>query len=442
MKNKRFYFIGIKGSGMAGLASILKDLGYDVVGSDIEKYVFTQEHLDAHGITYYNGFNPKNLKDEDVVVIGNAFDDSNDEVKAALENDAITCIRYPKFLHELVNHYNTCCVVGTHGKTNTTGLLAHVINTYEPSGYLIGDGTGHMEQDAEFFALEACEYKRNFLNYQPNYAIVLNIELDHVDYYKDLVDYIDAFQSFVNQVKKGIAIFGDQEETRNLKTEVPTIYYGFDHRNDVYADNIVTTSEGMEFDCYLNGTKLARFFVPLFGKHLLANVLGVITIALMNNMPLDLIDQALRSYQGTDRRFVVEEVNNHVYIDDYAHHPTAIEATIKAAKAKYPNRKIIAIFKPDRYSRIAYFLDRFNDAFKEADETFICDFPSNAVKEEGIDLTIDDLINKIDNAKLLGEDQKGVETLASIDNAVYLFMSSKDIYKLKDQLKKYQNEGE
>lgn len=439
--NKRFYFIGIKGSGMSALACILKDLNLNVTGSDIEKYVFTQEHLLEHNISFFESFDADHINNDDFVIVGNAFDESNVEVKHVMENN-IKHMRYPQFLKELMQNYASCCVVGTHGKTNTTGLLSHVLNEHEPCGYLIGDGSGYMPENSEFFVLEACEYKRNFLNYYPDYAILLNIELDHVDYYKDMDDYLSAFQSFTENVKKGIAVYGDQKETHQLTIEnKKVLYYGFDKSNDVYADNIVNVSNGVEFDCYYNQKLFGHFFLPMFGKHLLCNALGVIAVSIMNQVDAKTINDAFATYKGTDRRFVIEDFSDYVYIDDYAHHPTAIEACIKTAKDKYPDKKVIAIFKPDRFSRIEYFLDRFNDAFKEADETYICDFPSNAKREEGITVTIDDLIDSVDNAKLLSEDEKGVNELGKYDNCVYLFMSSKDIYKLKDKLKAKQQEG-
>ncbi len=432
-----YHFIGIKGSGMASLACILKDQGNDVTGSDIEKFIFTQTALEEKKIPFTT-FDKENIKDGSIVIIGNSFDESNEEVKEAKQNPKVTSYTYPEFLGHLLEGYHSICVCGTHGKTNTTGMLAQVYNHVSPTGYLIGDGTGYMPVGAKNFILESCEYKRNFLAYRPDFAILLNIELDHVDYYADLDDYMDAFETFCGQVKNGIAIFGDELNTRKLNLITPHLYYGIKENNDVYATNIVEDQYGVSFDCMFKGVFYAHYQLPIFGKHLLWNALGVITIGIMNNLEASVVQRALTHYDGVKRRFSVEEQGENVYIDDYAHHPTAIELTIQAAKQKYPNHKLIAFFKPDRYSRIARFMPMFTHAFDGADEVYIFDFPDNAQREEGIVITIDDLVNQVEKAILLDENEQTAKWVAQKQPACYLFMSSKDIYKFKDVVKKFQ----
>ncbi len=431
-----YYFIGIKGSGMASLACILKDQNEEVAGSDIDKYIFIQNSLEERNIPIYS-FNKDNIQDHMNVIIGNAFDESNEEVVAALQNPTVTTYTYPQFLGHLVDQYHSICVCGTHGKTGTTGMLAHVLSKVSPTGYLIGDGTGYMPKGSENFVLESCEYKRNFLAYHPDYALLLNIELDHVDYYKDMDDYLNAFETFVNQAKKGVAIFGDEENAHKIKINKEHLFYGLNEDNDVCAKNVVEDQDGVHFDCYYKNTFYAHFRFPLYGLHLLYNALGVITIGIMNNLDAALLQEAIASFDGVKRRFNIETNNDNVYIDDYAHHPTAIKMTIKAAKQKYPDKKIIAVFKPDRFSRIHYFIDGFDEAFAQADATFLCDFPENAQKEEGIDITIEDLKNKVKNSQIIKEDEAAAKHLASLGPAVYVFMSSKDIYNLKNKVKDF-----
>lgn len=432
-----YYFIGIKGSGMASLACILKNCGEEVSGSDIKTELFTQKSLEENHIPFYE-FNKNNIKDNMHVIIGNAYDSSNEEVAAALANPTVTTYTYPEFLGHLVETHHSICVCGTHGKTGTTGMLSHVFASLGETGYLIGDGTGYMSKDSEYFVLESCEYKRHFLSYFPDYTLLLNTELDHVDYYKDMDDYLNAFETFANQAKKGVAVFGDDENTRKLKINVPCLYFGFDKANDVYATNIVENENGSAFDCYIKNEFYGHFELPFYGKHLLWNTLGVIAIAYMNGMDATTLNDALQTYHGVKRRFNIEENNENVYIDDYAHHPTAIKYTIDAAIQKYPNHKIIAIFKPDRYSRIQYFLNEFNAAFKKADEVYLCPFPECSVREEGITVTIEDLANKVNNAIIIHEDEEAAKMLAQKGPAVYVFMSSKDIYKLKNLMKSFQ----
>ena len=307
-----------------------------------------------------------------------------------------------------------------------------------PTGYLIGDGTGEMPENSKYFVLESCEYQRHFLAYEPQYAIITNIELDHVDYYKDMADYCNAFETFANQVKKGVVIFGDDESTRSLNVNTAHLYYGLHDDNDVQAVNIVQGEDGMSFDVLYKKNLFGSFKLPFVGKPLLWNSLGVIALGIMEGLRAEVLQNGLESFPGVKRRFTIEENHGNIYIDDYAHHPTAVKYMIEAAKIKYPGKKIIALFKPDRYSRIYYFMDRFAKELDAADEVYLCHFPENAAKEEGIDITIDDLAKLSSKAKVIKEDEEAAKMLASRGPAVYLFMSSKDIYKLKNVVKSFQ----
>lgn len=432
-----YHFIGIKGSGMASLATIVADRGDEVSGSDIAKYIFTQKPLEERGIVIRE-FAKENICENSVVIIGNAFDESNPEVKQAMSMPSVTTYWYHEFLGQLIEEYTSVSVAGTHGKTTTTGMVSHMMSLVAPTGYLIGDGTGEMPQDSKYFIVESCEYKRHFLAYRPNYAILTNIELDHVDYYKDLADYCDAFEAFANQVKKGIVMFGDDANVRSLKVTTKHLYYGLEEDNDVRAINVIQNENGMSFDVIYQNTVFGSFKLPFVGKPLLWNSLGVIALGIMEGLSAQILQEGLSSFPGVKRRFTIEENHGNVYIDDYAHHPTAVQYMIEAARTKYPNRKIIALFKPDRYSRIYYFMDRFAQALNLADEVFLCHFPENAAKEKGIDITIQDLADKIEKAVVIEEDEAAARMLAKRGPAVYLFMSSKDIYKLKNIVKTFQ----
>ncbi|MEG1066470.1 MAG: cyanophycin synthetase, partial [Erysipelotrichaceae bacterium] len=167
------------------------------------------------------------------------------------------------------------------------------------------------------------------------------------------------------------------------------------------------------------------------------NALSTIAIAILEGLNPEQIEKGLQTFPGVKRRFAIEKNKENVYIDDYAHHPTAIKLTIDAARTKFPNKKLIAIFKPDRYSRLEYFLEDFAEALATADEVYLCNFASNQVREPGITVTIEDLANKINNAKIIDEDEAGAKCLAAAGPACYLFMSSKDIYKLKNIVKSF-----
>ncbi len=430
-----YHFVGIKGTGMAALACILYDEHKEVTGSDIEKYIFTQDELERRGIPI-TSFDASHIHDGDVVIVGLSFDSSNPEVQAAQENPSVSVYYYNEYLGKLLESYQSICIAGTHGKSTTTGILSSVLSQSEQTGYLIGDGHGSMPEDTKNFILESCEFKRHFLAYHPDYAIITNIELDHVDYYKDLDDYISAFQSFINQVKKKVVIFGDDPYLPNLTYPQDKVTYGLKDGNDYQAKNIHQGPQGMEFDCFLHGEFLTHIALPEVGDPFLQDALACFALSHELGMDMQDILQGLQSYHGIARRFVIEEVHDSILIDDYAHHPTAIRYMIDAARKKYPGHKVVALYKPDRYSRLQYFLDEFAASLNTADQVCICDFPKNAVREDvTITVTIQDLLDRCPNSLLLDIDMTSAEVLHAMAPAVFVFMSSKDIYLLKDYLK-------
>lgn len=420
---------------MAALAEISHELGHEVRGSDIEQYLFTQDGLLQRGICI-DGFDYSKFTSYDAIIIGNAFANEHPQVVAAKQSNA-SIYRYHEYLGKLMEGYESYSVAGTHGKTTTTGLLAHTLAAFMPTGYLIGDGNGHLNVADGAFVVESCEYKRHFLAYYPEYAIITSAEIDHVDYYKDYADYLSAYEQFSKNVKQGIALYGDDPHVMQLQIETKHKYYGLQDHNDVQAKNVLFKEEGIEFDLWIEKQYVQKVELPFAGEHLLWNSLAVLTICWMRGLELAKCIEALATFPGVRRRFNVEVERDHVYIDDYAHHPTAIALTIKAAKQKYPNKQIVAVFKPDRYSRIAYFVDGFAQAFHDADQVFICNFPANAVPEPGIHFSIDELLSKTPKAQLLLETPEEAAKMAAFENTVFLFMSSKDIYKFKDLMKTF-----
>ena len=431
-----FHFIGIKGTGMAALACILHDEHKEVTGSDIDKYIFTQDGLEDRHIPIYS-FSPENIKDNDTVIIGLSFDASHPEVKAALENPTVKTYYYNEYLGHLLHSYHSICVAGTHGKSTTTGILASILKNQKPTAYLIGDGHGYMPEQAHYFILESCEFQRHFLAYHPEYAMITNIELDHIDYYKDMDDYLDAFQSFVNQVQKRVVICGDDPYLKKLHFPVAYTTYGLKDGNDFQAIHVEQGPKGTEYDVLHEGKILHHVSLTEVGYPFLINSLGSFALSYMLGMDADSIVSGLQAYQGIARRCVIEEVAGNVLVDDYAHHPTAVKYMIEAVREKYPNHKVVALFKPDRYSRLQYFLDRFAESLNLADQVCLLDFPKNAKREdETITVTIQDLVDRCPNSILLDVDEKSADVLYDMKPAAYLFMSSKDIYLLKDMLKK------
>lgn len=420
-----YHFVGIKGAGMSSLAQIMHDLGHEVQGSDIEKYVFTEGALKNKGIKILP-FSVDNIHEGMVVIQGNAFPDTHEEIVRAHELK-LDVIRYHDFLGQVINQYTSVAVTGAHGKTSTTGLLSHVMNGDKKTSFLIGDGTGMGLPGSDYFAFEACEYRRHFLSYHPDYAIMTNIDYDHPDYFKDIDDVASAFQEMANNVKKAIIAWGDDEHLRNLKADVPIYYYGLSKNDDVYADNIQITENGTQFDVYINGEYYDHFLTPQYGNHNVQNALAVITISYLEKMDVNNIKEALETFGGVKRRFNETFVSKQVLVDDYAHHPREISATIETARKKYPQKDVVAVFQPHTFSRTQAFLNEFAESLSKADQVFLCEI-FGSIRENTGDLTIKDLINRIDGSTLI--DENSIDVLEKFDNAVILFMGAGDIQKL------------
>lgn len=420
-----YHFVGIKGAGMSSLAQIMRDLGNEVQGSDIQNYVFTEVALKNNGIKILP-FNADNIKEDMVIVQGNAFPDTHEEIVRAHELK-IEVIRYHDFLGHIINQYTSVAVTGAHGKTSTTGLLSHVMNGDKKTSFLIGDGTGLGIPASDYFAFEACEYRRHFLSYHPDYAIMTNIDFDHPDYFKDVDDVFNAFQEMAQNVKKAIIAWGDDEYLQKIEADVPVYYYGFSKDDDVYADNLKISEKGTQFDVYIKNEFYDTFLSPQFGDHNILNGLAVITISYLESLNVDNIKAALETFGGVKRRFNETKIGNQVLVDDYAHHPREISATIETARKKYPNKDVIAVFQPHTFSRTQAFLDEFAECLSLADTTFLCEI-FGSIRENTGNLTIQDLIQRIDGAKLI--DEESVSILEQYSDSVILFMGAGDIQKI------------
>ncbi|MFJ8262483.1 UDP-N-acetylmuramate--L-alanine ligase [Rummeliibacillus sp. NPDC094406] len=422
-----YHFTGIKGSGMSSLAQILFDSGEQVQGSDIETYFFTEEPLRKRNITILP-FNQDNIKPGMTVIAGNAFPDSHPEIVRANEL-GVEVIRYHKFLGSYLEKFTSVAITGAHGKTSTTGLMAHVLEGASPTSYLIGDGTGGGAKNAQNLVMEACEYRRHFLAYHPDYAVMTNIDFDHPDYYKDVEDVFDAFQSMALQVKKAIVACGDDEQLQKIKANVPVVYYGFGSENDFEARNVEKTTKGTSFEVYVRNEFYNKFFIPMFGDHNVLNTLAVISLCHYEGLPAELIQERLHTYHGVKRRFTETDFGERTLIDDYAHHPTEISATIQSARQKYPDRELVAIFQPHTFTRTQAFLQNFANSLSQSDCVYLCDIFGSAREKAGA-LSINDLADLIEDCNLLTMDC--IPELLEHKNSVFLFMGAGDIHKFQE----------
>jgi UDP-N-acetylmuramate--alanine ligase len=419
-----FHFTGIKGSGMSSLAQILHDAGNQVQGSDIEKHFFTEDPLRQRGITILP-FNKDNIQEGMTVIAGNAFRDDHEELIEA-KNKGIEVIRYHVFLGDLMNQFISIGITGSHGKTSTTGLMSHVLSGHAPTSYLIGDGTGHGTEDATYFAFEACEYRRHFLAYHPDYMIMTNVDFDHPDYFGGIDDVFSAFQTMALQVNKAIIACGDDEHLQKIQANVPVVYYGFGSENDFEARNVSRTTNGSTFDVFVRNEFYYTFEIPLFGDHTVLNALAVISLCHYEGIEAETIQAQLATFKGVKRRFSESQKGENILIDDYAHHPTEIKATIQSARQKYPEREIVAIFQPHTFTRTRTFLKEFAESLEGADAVYLCDIFGSARENAG-DLSIQDLSDLISNCSVLTTEE--IDSLLKHKNSVFLFMGAGDVQK-------------
>ena len=422
----KYHFIGIKGSGMSSLAQIAYDMGHIVQGSDEETYFFTQEKLEQRNIPMFY-YNEENIKEGYEVILGNAFDDTHIECRRAKEL-GLKIYTYAQFLGKLLEETPSIAVTGAHGKTTTTTMTSNIFKHNRVTSYLIGDGTGHGEKNSDFMIAEACEYYRHFLAYHPDYAIVTNIDFDHPDYFNDEYDMFDAFQSFVNQVKNTVVICGDDRLASKLKpAHAKTITYGFNDGNDYQIKNVQTSTEYSKFDIYKNNTLLGTFTMAVFGLHDISNVTSAIALADINDISVEKIQESLNLYRPAERRFSEYKFGSNVVVDDYAHHPSEIKATIDSARRKYAGKQIVAIFQPHTYTRTAKFLNEFAESLLTADKVFLCPIFASVREKEKI-VGIEDL-KKVTPGSEIIHGEEDFDKL-NFENTVFLFMGAGNINKL------------
>lgn len=393
-KNKPIHMIGIGGVSMSGLAEITSSMGYIVTGSDA-KISDTVKKLMKNGITVYEGHSAENVIDAQLVVYTAAVKDDNPElINARLLG--IQTLERSDYLGELMKKYKeNICICGTHGKTTTTSMLslvfldANLDPTIQVGADLKQIDGNYRVGSSDFFIVESCEYVESFLKFHPKTAILLNIEEDHLDYYKDLEHIKSSFKKFLNLVPKdgNVILNADDidclEVVKDLECKIITI--GINNSSaDLIAKNIKLNSNG----CY-SFTACAKdesFEVALsvLGYHNIYNALCVIATAKTYGIATDTIVSALSDFAGASRRFEYKGTLNgaNVY-DDYAHHPTEILATIKSALS-VPHNKLWVIFQPHTYTRTYSLFEEFKNTFANVDELILTDIYAAREKDTGI----------------------------------------------------------
>lgn len=401
----KYYLVGIKGTGMASLAKLLKDWGHFVIGSDVDDDYFTVNALKEAHIPLLS-FDEKNITDDFFYIIGNAFDEANIEVQTIFKKN----YRY-LYYHEFIGQnlpFKIIACSGTHGKTTTAYLLTNFLG--KKCNYIIGDGEGG-GYNSNLLVLEACEYKEHFLSYFPEILIINNIELDHTDYYKSKKQLINAFQKVAKQAKI-ILVNGDDKNARKIK-HPHKITFGFKTKNDATIKILSTTSNGYYIKLkYQNNN---YFKVPYLGKHMIYNyVAGYLATKILGYEP------RLNHQQLPKKRLMSKKYKNALIIDDYAHHPTEIKALYETLSLTYPNKKINVIFQPHTYERTLHFKRDFKRALKLFDVVYVMDVFTS--KRESKSIALQKKVNKVFK-KFNKIDKLVIDQIGALDE-IWLFLGA------------------
>jgi len=389
---KHVHFVGIGGIGMSGIAEVLLNLGYQVSGSDVRSTPIT-EGLTRHGATVFYSHSADNIGKAHVVVTSSAVRRDNPEILAA-ERRKIPVIPRAEMLAELARLKYSIAVAGTHGKTTTTSMVATILDRagYDPTvvvgGLLNTMGSNARLGKGDYIALEADESDGSFLLLSPTIAVVTNIEPDHLDHYKDLTEIKEAFLSFVNKVPfYGSAVLClDDPAVQSLIPWMKRrfVTYGVAAQADVSIIDVAHDGLGSSFTLRFNGGSTQRIELGVPGMHNVLNATAA--FAATRDMGVDpaTISTGLREFQGVDRRFQIKSRGRITVVDDYAHHPTEIRATLSAAKTG-GFRRIFAVFQPHRFSRTMHLMEDFASAFNLADVVLMLDiYPAGEAPIEGV----------------------------------------------------------
>lgn len=393
-KIRKIHFVGIGGIGMSGIAEVLLNMGYEVSGSDRNPSDITA-HLKKMGARIFKGHQASHVEGADVLVYSSAVTVDNVEVQEALRMK-IPVIKRAEMLAELMRLKYGIAISGTHGKTTTTSLTGAILTEagLDPT-LIIGGKVRSLKSNAklgkgDYLVAEADEYDRSFLKLIPTIAVITNIDRDHMECYQDFDDLKNAFLTFVNKVPfygKVIVCLdnpGVQEILNQIQRRVET--YGFSSQADIVARDLQHTETGVKFAVDYHHQPLGEIQMQIPGAHNVLNALASIGVGLELDVPFPKMKNALEEFTGVSRRFEIKaRVNDIIIVDDYAHHPAEIEASLRGARESWPKRRIVAVFQPHLYSRTRDFYKEFARAFFNADVLIVTDvYPAREAPIEGV----------------------------------------------------------
>ncbi|WP_296403957.1 UDP-N-acetylmuramate--L-alanine ligase [Psychrobacter sp.] len=384
---KCIHFIGVGGAGMCGIAEVMKNQGYGVSGSDIKESAVTKR-LQSLGIEVFIGHDSKNIANADVIVVSSAIDRNNPEIQAALKAQ-LPVVRRADMLGELMRYRHGIAVAGAHGKTTTTSLLTMMMTeagldpTYVIGGKLNASGKNASLGESRYLIAEADESDASFLTLHPMAAIVTNIDQDHMETYDNSFDRLKAayIQFLQNMPFYGLAVVcGDDKELYSMIDDIgrPVLTFGFEAHNNVRAEDVRVEGTKTHFTVLRKDHEPLKLTLNIPGQHNVLNALAAITMATDEGVDDNAIKRALEKFAGVGRRFeqqacVKKEDGDVLLIDDYGHHPVEVAATIKAARESYPERRLVMMFQPHRYTRTRDCYDDFVAVLSQVDELMLLD---------------------------------------------------------------------
>ena len=393
-KIQRIHFIGIGGSGMSGIAEVLINQDYEVSGSDPSSNRVT-DHLKTLGADIRHNHSAENVSGKHVVVVSSAISDDNVEVQAAREQ-SIPVIPRAEMLAELMRMKYGIAIAGTHGKTTTTSLVATVLTagSLDPTvviGGRIKNMGGHAKLgQSQYLIAEADESDGSFLKLSPTLAVVTTLDEEHMDFYLTMENMKSTFLQFLNRIPfYGAAILCvDDANLQSLlpRIEKRTITYGLKSQADYTARNISVEGLKTYFTVYHHGKKLGKILSGALGRHNVCNTLAAVAVGMELNMDFPTIAESLKTFTGVQRRFeILKQSESLIIVDDYGHHPVEIQATLSTAKEVWPDRRLVIVFQPHRYSRTKHLMESFFSSFNDADQLLLLDiYSAGEEAEEGI----------------------------------------------------------
>jgi UDP-N-acetylmuramate--alanine ligase len=450
-KYKNLHFVGIGGAGMSGMAKILHNLGYQVSGSDITPSEVT-DHLESIGIEIYTGHSAQQVSGADLVVISSAVNESNPEVVEAI-NRGIPVIKRAEMLGELMRLKFSIGIAGSHGKTTTTAMLGRILMTAQLDPTVLIGGRA-MESDSggqlgtgDIMVAEADEFDRSFLKMFPTIAVVTNIEEDHLDIYEDLDDLLNSFAEYINRVPfyGSVVIPESDMNVSRIRDEIkrPIVTFGFDPHADIRAEDIELGEHGSRFTLIVRNEPKGTITLRVPGRFNIANSLAAIAAAIEIEVPLENIEEGLQQFRGVGRRFeVIGEAAGVTVVDDYAHHPSEVTATLAGIKEarKEVSGKIIAIFQPHLFSRTRDFYRQFAEALHHADEALVVDiYPARELPMPGITAAmIAEYAASIGykNIRYIGLKENAIDEVAQIARSgdLVITMGAGDVFRINKKL--------